>query len=205
MFPTEISLRVEWVHGVHLASVRLTHPRQNMNIKQYLKFRSNAFRLVEKSSDGEMRYFSPIENQPYWTHLMNVHNFLVINGEKDYEILVASILHDILEDTQISSDYLSKYFTERISKIVGLVSKYNGIDEKTFYENILKSDDLGPSKIKVADRIDNILTNYCYSGGKVNIREKIIETRQYFIPMARRAGWLNPLREAIRFLEKNNQ
>lgn len=175
-----------------------------MPFEEYLKLRKLAFNLVAKKSDGEMRHFSPIKNQPYWTHLMNVHNYLVIKELEDYEILLAAILHDIVEDSDVSIADITQNFNTRIATIVEAVTKKENYTPKDFYTNILNNSDLGPCYIKVSDRIDNILTNYCYSYEKCQYYDQIEETRHWFIPMAERVGLVDDLISAINYYSKHS-
>jgi len=176
-----------------------------MNFKKYWELRKKAFTLVEKTSGNEMRYYSPIKNQPYWTHLMNVHNFLVTKGEKDLEILLASLLHDILEDSDIIKEMLKQEFTERIANIVEVVTKKEGQDIKMFYKIIEIEKDLGTAKIKVADRIDNMLTNYCYSPEATSSNKNLTETKKYLTKLAKKCGYEEDLSNAMKYYKKNIQ
>lgn len=174
-----------------------------MTFKKYIELRTQAFELVYEKSKGEMRYYSPIEKQPYWTHLMNVHNFLIIRGETDHEILLAAILHDVIEDSDITVEYLTKHFSIRISEHVQIVSKPDNFDPEIFYKKILNNWDVAPMKIKVADRIDNMLTNYCYSDKATNTEKYLIETKKYFVPMAKKLGWEESLQNALLYYQKH--
>lgn len=174
-----------------------------MNFDTYIELRKKAFLLVKETSGDEMRYYSPIENQPYWTHLMNVHNFLITMAVDDYEILLAAILHDIVEDSNITIDQIEKEYSKRVAKIVHLTTKPNEYVPKDFYNKVLKSKELGAKMIKVADRIDNMLTNYCYSEKAISTDKYLKETEDYFEPIALQIGWLRPLQSAIDYYKKH--
>lgn len=161
-----------------------------MNNTEYKQLRKKAFKLVYSKSKNEFRYFSPIEKQPYWTHLMNVHNYLVTWGETDYEVLIASILHDIVEDSDITISYIKGAFGKKVSDIVDICTKKTNQSDQVFYTKILESKIVGAARIKTFDRIDNIITNYAYSDMEKNPLKKqlkIDECVKYFIPIAKKA------------------
>ena len=174
-----------------------------MIFKDYLQLRNRAFQLIKEKSGDEMRYFSPINGQPYWTHLMNVHNYLLTWGVTDPEILIASLLHDIVEDSDVSVDFIAEEFTQRVSQIVEMVTKHSDFDPDIFYTAIIESEEDGPKLIKVADRIDNILTNYCYSEKSLSNSANLIETEKYFIPMAESVGCEKYLLSAIEYYKSH--
>lgn len=171
---------------------------ETMDFPTYLKLREKAFSLVAEKSKDEMRYFSPIPGQPYWTHLANVHNFAILKGVKDREILLAAILHDIEEDSDVTEGYLSAEFSTGIARMCTMVSKpKEGYMAEQFYTPIITDDHPGSKIIKVADRIDNMLTNYCYSPSATKSRKYLDETEEWFVPMARAIGWENDLQNAM--------
>lgn len=176
-----------------------------MNFETYLKLRAKAFDLVASTSQGVVRFHSPIPKQPYWTHLMNVHNYLIAKGIKDYDVLIGAILHDVVEDSEITISNLRKNFSVKISKIVELVTKVNNISDDAFYRKILDSNNVGVMQIKIADRIDNALTNYSYSIDKNSVAQKVVETKKYFTKMAKIIGWDNDLKNILDYLEFNKE
>lgn len=59
------------------------------------------------------------DNSPYLCHLVEVQNLLVnVANVTDEDIIIASILHDILEDTRISKAHLLQEFGSRVTNIV---------------------------------------------------------------------------------------
>jgi guanosine-3',5'-bis(diphosphate) 3'-pyrophosphohydrolase len=55
---------------------------------------------------------------PYINHLLKVTDLLIQLVGKDETLLLAAILHDIIEDTSITSEELSKAFGPEVSSIV---------------------------------------------------------------------------------------
>ncbi len=172
-----------------------------MNFSDYLKLQKKARDYLEKASQGMMRYSSPIKGQPYWTHPMNVHNFLVTKGIDDYELLIAAILHDAVEDTGATKEFIAKNFNQRIAEIVSVVSKPEKYDPETYYQSIMNFEDDSAMKIKVADRIDNLLNYYSYSEEALHTDKYIDETAQYFSPIAQKVGWEKELNEVFQYFK----
>jgi (p)ppGpp synthase/HD superfamily hydrolase len=174
-----------------------------MDFSTYRKLEKRAWALIAEKAGSEMRSASAIPNQPYWTHLIEVHMAQVINGVTDPEELLATILHDIVEDSDITTTYLAKKFSQRIADIVGLVSKSEPFIPEAFYTAIMSADadtGLPAMRIKVNDRINNLITNMAH-----NLPEKAekyaAEARQYFIPMADKVGLRQQLEHVIRYVE----
>jgi (p)ppGpp synthase/HD superfamily hydrolase len=175
-----------------------------MNFSGYLKMQQQAREYLQEASKGMMRYCSAIENQPYWTHPMNVHNFLVTKGIDDYEVLIAAILHDAIEDLEATKEFIADNFNERIAEIVSIVSKPKDWDPVIYYPGIMNFEDDSAMKIKVADRIDNLLNYYSYSEDALQSDKYVDETAKYFLPMAQQVGWEQPLDAAFQYFREKN-
>jgi len=156
---------------------------------------------LHESSQGMMRYCSAIEDQPYWTHPMNVHNFLITKGMKDNEVLIAAILHDAIEDLGATKEVISKEFNSRIAEIVDVVSKPKNWNPEVYFAGIMNFNDDSAMKIKVADRIDNLLNFYSYSDDALHSDKYVNETVKYFLPMAQKVGWEDPMNEAFEYFK----
>ncbi|MEK7202151.1 MAG: HD domain-containing protein [Patescibacteria group bacterium] len=62
------------------------------------------------------------KNVPYITHLLSVGLILARTGASE-EIIVAGILHDVLEDTNLTKEYLVKEFGKDVARIVDDVTE----------------------------------------------------------------------------------
>ncbi len=170
----------------------------------FLKMHQRARDYLQEASSGMIRYSSPLEGQPYWTHPVNVHNFLVVQGVVDYETLIAALLHDAEEDFGASTKFIAQNFNERIASIVHIVSKPPNYDPNDFYRGIMQFPDDSPRRIKVADRVDNLVNFYSYSENALHSDKYIDETAKYFVPMAKKIEWEQPLNGALKyFMERN--
>lgn len=57
-------------------------------------------------------------NIPYINHPIRVCHLLVQCGETDVNLLIAAILHDVVEDTPVTAEQISQKFSETVSHIV---------------------------------------------------------------------------------------
>lgn len=117
--------------------------------------------------------------EPYISHPCRIANALISLKIEDEDILVATILHDVLEDTDIKAELLESYFGKEATHIIKLVTKQKGISTETYYKNIAR--DKKATIVKVADRCHNVSTMYFFSEEKM--KEYIEETELYVIPM----------------------
>lgn len=117
--------------------------------------------------------------EPYISHPCRIANALISLKIDDEEILIATILHDVLEDTDIMAELLESYFGKEATSIIKLVTKQKGVTTETYYKNI--SMDKKATIVKVADRCHNVSTMYFFSEEKM--KEYIEETETYILPM----------------------
>ncbi len=175
-----------------------------MNFTTYRELEKKAWSLVAEKSGNEMRYYSAVPDQPYWTHMLEVHMALIVHGVTDPEELLSSILHDVVEDSDVTTDYLAREFSQKIADVVGLVSKPDPFVPEVFYGAIMAADEsigLPAMRIKVHDRINNLITNIAHCGSPEKANAYAAEARQYFMPMAKKVGLAKQLEHAIRYVE----
>jgi len=133
----------------------------------------------------------------YFDHCIAVCNQL-ISWNMDLNTIIAGLLHDTIEDTELSVKTLEKKFGKDIASLVQGVSKLSGIkfrDSKHKQaENFMKmflslSQDLRVIIIKFSDRLHNMKTiRYLPENKQVRIA---IETRELYAPLAHRLGMNN--------------
>ncbi|MEK7202623.1 MAG: HD domain-containing protein [Patescibacteria group bacterium] len=78
-----------------------------------------AIEVAIVAHDGQTRKG---KNVPYITHLLSVGLILARTGATE-DIIVAGILHDVLEDTELTEDYLVKEFGKEVARIVNDVTE----------------------------------------------------------------------------------
>ena len=124
---------------------------------------SNAWAMACKYHEGQM-----YGDKPYTYHLNVVINSYEILFEKDtffekdtydYTALVVATLHDILEDTDCTSEEIEKEFGVYAVDCVSLLTKDILSTRKDYLDNIVvrknEGDDI-PWKVKVADAYSNL-------------------------------------------------
>jgi len=79
-------------------------------------------------------------------------------GIKDEKILSAAILHDILEDTEVTADILLEEFGPKVLEIVKELT-HDGSDKHEYMESFVNKS-LDAIIIKIADRYSNVLDYY---------------------------------------------
>jgi GTP diphosphokinase / guanosine-3',5'-bis(diphosphate) 3'-diphosphatase len=177
-----------------------------MNYSEYLLLREKAFALLWSSTEGKIRWSSPVpEQQPYWTHPLHVYLGLVQEGITHYEALIAAILHDIIEDTSVTLLEIGHIFGKEVQDIVDLVSKsdkFNDSNPGEFYNRIIDSNNTWAMYIKVFDRVDNLITYAAYSNNVEEVRRFIDESKEFFTPIAKIIRLEKKLSTAIEYAEK---
>lgn len=125
------------------------------------------------------------EGTPYIMHPIRVANILMdeVSTMKS-DMICASLLHDVIEDCDITMKELKNNFNETIAQMVKLLTKDPSIEnhKKVYYENIMNSTDQ-VKLLKVCDRLDN-LRSLRFSGNKAKIRRYVSETEKKYLPMA---------------------
>ncbi len=113
----------------------------------------------------------------------------------DTETLITALLHDVIEDTEITKQDISENFSEKISILVDGVSKLTQIEFKNNTEAKAKNlqkmllatvRDIRVIIIKLADRLHNMHTiKACILSRR---RRVALETLEIFAPIAKRLG-----------------
>jgi GTP diphosphokinase / guanosine-3',5'-bis(diphosphate) 3'-diphosphatase len=157
--------------------------------EQVLRIR-RAFLVGALAHDGQTRK----SGEPYITHPVAVAQVLAELG-LDAETIIAAILHDTLEDTQLSRDELAGAFGETVAELVDGVTKLDKMrfssraeaDAESFRKMLLAmARDLRVILIKLSDRLHNMRTLGAKDGSS---RRRIArETLEIYAPIAQRLG-----------------
>ena len=135
------------------------------------------------------------DGSPYVTHPIAVAQIVAEELHLDSESIVASLLHDCIEDTDATYENISKEFSTTIANLVEGVSKLTRVvyttKEEEQMENLRKmlmamSKDIRVILIKIADRTHNMRTMEYQS--KEKQRQKSLETMEIYAPIAHRLG-----------------
>jgi guanosine-3',5'-bis(diphosphate) 3'-pyrophosphohydrolase len=149
-----------------------------------------AFQIGALAHEGQERK----SGEPYITHPVAVAGILAELG-LDAETIIAAILHDTLEDTELTRESLAAEFGEVVAELVDGVTKLDKMrfgtrqeaDAESFRKMLLAmARDLRVILIKLADRLHNMRT----LGAKdAPSRRRIArETLEIFAPIAQRLG-----------------
>ena len=104
--------------------------------------------------------------EPYILHPISVAQICVSEIGLGTTAIIAALLHDVVEDTDITLEYIEKEFGERVAKICdgltkisGVLSPGSSIQSENFRKMLLTLvDDVRVILIKLADRLHNMRT-----------------------------------------------
>lgn len=149
-----------------------------------------SFNLACEAHKGQVRK----SGEAYIHHPLSAASILA-DFQLDHESIMAAILHDVIEDTEIGKENLRKNFGIKVAELVDGVSKLDKLTFSTREEadaaNLRKmilamSHDIRVILIKLADRKHNLETIDALDSQK---RQKIgKETLEIFAPIALRLG-----------------
>ena len=132
--------------------------------------------------------------EDYFIHPLNVAEILV-NLRLDYQAIVAALLHDVLEDTQIGKQELKREFGKEITMLVSGVTKISDLRAKSKTiqeaETIRKMlfamvKDIRVILIKLADKLHNMRTLHYLEPDR--IKRIATECLDIYAPLAGRLG-----------------
>ncbi|WP_086860373.1 RelA/SpoT family protein [Streptomyces milbemycinicus] len=167
----------------HVAKVhRAHHPGADLDVLR------KAYVLAESSHRGQMRK----SGEPYITHPLAVTLILAELGAET-TTLTASLLHDTVEDTDVTLDQVGEQFGEEVRYLVDGVTKLEKVDygaaaePETFRKMLVATgNDVRVMSIKLADRLHNMRTLGVMRPEKQARIAKV--TRDVLIPLAERLG-----------------
>jgi (p)ppGpp synthase/HD superfamily hydrolase len=130
----------------------------------YSPFVERAMRLAATAHLAQRRKGTDI---PYLTHLASVALILSRGGFDDDEVLAAALLHDAVEDTQLTADEIRDGFGDRVASLVVAVSETKRDEDgvalpwrhrKQEHVARLRSEPVEARAITLADKIHNVGT-----------------------------------------------
>lgn len=158
--------------------------------ESHLEALRQAYLVARDAHQGQTRS----SGEPYIIHPIAVARILA-EMRLDYETLMAALLHDVIEDTEVTKDDLQQRFGDVVADLVDGVSKLDKLkfrDRKEAQaENFRKmvmamANDIRVILIKLADRTHNMRTLGALRPDK---RRRIArETLEIFSPLAHRLG-----------------
>jgi (p)ppGpp synthase/HD superfamily hydrolase len=140
-------------------SVRLIKRLKSLDTENVLDFGliDKAIYWAKKYHDGQFRK----SGEPYYTHPIEV-AYLVSEYKLKTDVIVTAILHDIVEDTEVTAGMILDEFGRRIEEMVDRLTRDRPDGSKLSVEEILDNayakDDKEVLLIKVVDRLHNMQT-----------------------------------------------
>lgn len=145
-----------------------------------------AYEYADTLHKGQMRQ----SGEPYISHPLNV-AYILTDMHADKDTVCAGLLHDTLEDTNITKEDIAHDFNQNIANLVDGVTKLSKMNFSTKqdqnYANTRKiitgiTEDVRIIIIKLADRLHNMRTLEFKSEFKQ--KENALETMEIFVPLA---------------------
>ena len=150
----------------------------------------DAFELARKHHEGQFRK----SMDPYIQHPLEV-AYMLAELRSSPTTIVAGLLHDVLEDTDLSKEELSKQFGEDVASIVDGVTKIGQLKYMTKEKALARAHqkillamarDIRVVLVKLVDRVHNMRTlEYQTPDKQLRIAK---ETMDLYSPLAHRLG-----------------
>lgn len=150
---------------------------------------AKAYDFANRAHDGQLR----ASGEPYFNHVVATARTLAEFGMSP-TVVAAGLLHDTVEDTDVTEEELEKEFGTEIRFLVHGITKlgklkYKGVERNA--ENLRKffvsmAEDLRVIVIKLADRLHNVQTLQHVRPDKQ--KRIALETLDIYAPLANRLG-----------------
>lgn len=175
----------------------------SIKLKQYLKPQDieqvwQGYRYAFHAHDGVVRK----TGEPYITHPVSVACILA-DLHMDVPTILAALLHDVVEDTPITTLDIKELFGQQVAELVDGVTKLDKIEfqsaSEAQAENFRKmllamSQDVRVILVKLADRMHNMQTLEAMRPEKQKLIAR--ETLEIYAPIANRLG-LNTIYQTL--------
>lgn len=175
----------EELYQALIERIRKYHPSADISLIE------KAYRIGTEAHQGQVRK----SGEPYIIHPLWV-GIILANLEMDKETIVAGMLHDAVEDTDMTLEDVTREFGEEVALLVDGVTKlgklsYSKDKLEVQAENLRKmflamAKDIRVIIIKLADRLHNMRTLEFMVPAKQ--KEKARETMDIYAPIAHRLG-----------------
>jgi len=143
------------------------------------------------------------EGIPYIIHPVEVAKILT-DLKLDSATITTGLLHDTIEDTNVTYESVKKEFGEEVANLVDGVTKISALENKASSESkaenfrkliLATSKDIRVLLVKIADRLHNMRTIQ-FVKDKEKVIRKAKETMEIYAPLADRMG-MNRIRDEL--------
>ena len=166
-------------------TIRKYHPSDDISMIE------KAYKVADEAHKEQKRK----SGEPYIIHPLCV-AIILADLEMDKETIAGGLLHDVVEDTKMTLDDLTREFGSEVSFLVDGVTKLTQLNwdkdkVEIQAENLRKmflamAKDIRVIIIKLADRLHNMRTGQYWKPEKQ--KEKARETMEIYAPIADRLG-----------------
>lgn len=143
-----------------------------------------AYEVAQVAHSGQTRD----EGAPYIVHPVRVAVSLVDELNLYSPTLVCSaLLHDVIEDSDVTRDDIARGFDEEIAEIVWLLTKFEDVSLRDYLARIEAAAHTGAPIVKLCDRLDNMRS--VIDTPKLEKKRRYIRTtEEHFLPLAARTN-----------------
>ena len=182
--------RIDFSHEANLTVDELIKRAEVLLPEADLSILRKCYEFAEKMHSGVKRS----SGEPYIIHPLNVAATL-IKLKMDLDSIMAGLLHDTVEDCDVSPEDIAKMFGQSVAQIVVGCTKISKIKFKTKEESqaenfrkmvVAMAQDLRVIIVKLADRMHNMRTLQYMT--KEKQQAKAQETLDIYVPLASRLG-----------------
>lgn len=168
----------------------ITYCQSYLHNEDNLNLIKKAYDVAKKKHEGQFRK----SGDPYIQHPVEV-AYILATLHAGPDTIVAGLLHDVLEDTDMSKEEMAATFNKDVAEIVDGVTKISKLKymtkEKALAHNhekllLAMAKDIRVILVKIADRLHNMRTIQFHSEEK---QKRIAqETLDLYAPLAHRLG-----------------
>lgn len=179
-YPLHTFEEVEAIYDTYITSVK--------DRKDILR----AYNFVLEKHKGQKRK----SGEPYYHHLIEV-SYIIAQLHGGPMTIIAALLHDVVEDTEVTIDFIEKNWGKEVATIVDSLTKIQRLKLSKIQKEEFEAEDhrkilIGMAKdirviiIKLADRLHNLRTLGALSPERQKTLAK--ESMDVFVPIAHRLG-----------------
>ena len=176
-YPLHTFQEVEDIYMLYISS-----PEDRRRIKE-------AYDFIMLKHEGQFRK----SGEPYYHHLVEV-AYIIASLQCGPNTIIAGLLHDVVEDTDVTVEDIKKKWGEEVSKIVDALTKIQRLKLSKITSEEFEAEDhrkifIGMAKdirviiIKLADRLHNLRTLGALSYERQQAISK--ESMEVFVPISK--------------------